>query len=250
MPWAVIGGSGALPLALSLQPVEVPESRYGSASADVLAGEVGTQTVLFLARHGTPHRIAPHDINYRANIDVLRGLGVEGVIALNTVGGISASAVAGSLHLPDQIIDYTWGREHTFSDAEELIHADFADPFADGLRRRLRQAGDAAGVAVHQGGVYGATQGPRFETAAEIERMARDGCDLVGMTGMPEAALAREAGLPYAMLSLVVNPAAGRARDPFDLDAIAAVSAAGMADVERLLRRFFAAVDLQGGKRR
>lgn len=244
MAWAIIGGSGKLPLTGSFRAADLPESRYGSRSPGLLQGEVAGIEVWFLPRHGQPHALAPHLVNYRANVDTLRRLGVDGVIALNTVGGIAPAATAGSLHVPDQIIDYTWGREHTFSDEEQLLHVDFAEPLDHGVRRRLLAAGERAGIAASDGGVYGATQGPRFETVAEIERMARDGCDLVGMTGMPEAALAREAGLAYAMLSLVVNPAAGRADNPFDLDAIAAVAATGMEQVDDLLRTFFDAVAL------
>lgn len=239
MVWAVIGGSGPLPLVDAFAPLSPPPSRYGETSGCWSRGRIAEADVIFLPRHGRPHRIAPHRINYRANVDALVTLEVEGVLALNTVGGISADAEAGRLYVPDQIVDYTWGREHTFSDADELIHADFAEPFDPALRLRLLDAAARAGVEVAPRGVYGCTQGPRFETAAEIERMARDGCDLVGMTGMPEAALARERGLPYAMLSLVVNPAAGRALNPFDLTVIAEVAAAGMERVAAVLTTFF-----------
>lgn len=236
---AIIGGSGDLGLVADWPPVAPPPSRYGEPSAAPRQGQLGGAEVLFLGRHGEPRHIAPHLINNRANIDVLKQLGARAVFALNTVGGISAAARPGSLFVPDQLIDYTWGREHTFSDAAALLHADFADPFDAGLRRDLLGAAGRAGIDVVARGVYGCTQGPRFETAAEIERMARDGCDLVGMTGMPEAALAREWGLPYAMLSLVVNPAAGRAEDPFDTAAITRVAAEGMARIETLLARLF-----------
>lgn len=239
MPWAVIGGSGPLPLAAAFSPIEAPPSRYGSVSAALSRGRVGGRDVVYLPRHGVPHRIAPHLINYRANIDTLCRLDVRGVVALTTVGGISGHAGAGCIFVPEQIVDYTWGRAHTFSDEAELIHADFAEPLDATLRFALIAAAREAGVEVVEGGVYGCTQGPRFETAAEIERMARDGCDLVGMTAMPEAALARERGLRYALLSLVVNPAAGRAVNPFDLTVIAEVAAAGMERVDRLLTSFF-----------
>jgi 5'-methylthioinosine phosphorylase len=240
MVWAIIGGSAELQLARAFEPVAVPPSRYGSVSAPPRRGSIGGREVVVLARHGEPPRIAAHLINYRANIDTLHALGVAGVVALNTVGGITPRAPAGSVHVPDQIIDYTWGRAHTYCDDSALLHADFAEPFDEPLRLALIEAARAADVAVGAGAVYGCTQGPRFETAAEIERMARDGCDLVGMTAMPEAALARERDLRYAVVSLVVNPAAGRAENPFDLAAIAAVAAAGMLRVEQLLTAFFA----------
>lgn len=239
MAWAVIGGSAPLALIETMEPVEAPVSSYGPTSAPLLGGRIGGHDVVFLSRHGQPHHIAPHLIDYRANIDTLAALEVQGVVALNTVGGISAAAEAGRIFVPDQIIDYTWGRAHTFSDESTLIHADFADPVDETVRLGLVAAATAAGVDVVDGGVYGCTQGPRFETAAEIRRMARDGCDLVGMTAMPEAALARERELPYAMLSLVVNPAAGRAVDPFDLAVIAEVAAEGMVRVADLLAAFF-----------
>ncbi len=239
MSWAVIGGSGALPLVEDFRPLEAPASAYGTPSGTLSVGRLAGREVIFLPRHGAPHRVAPHLINYRANLDTLRLLGVRGVVALNTVGGISAGAQAGRVFVPDQIIDYTWGRAHTFSDEHSVIHCDFARPFHESLRQGLVSAAAAGGVTVTDGGVYGATQGPRFETAAEIVRMRRDGCDLVGMTGMPEAALARESELPYAMLSLVVNPAAGCADDPFDMAVIRRVAEAGMQQVARLLLQFF-----------
>jgi purine nucleoside phosphorylase len=235
---AVIMGSGALSFAAQAEPVAVPALRFGAPSGTPLATEVEGRPVLVLPRHGMPHRVAPHLINYRGNIELLERLGASRLVALNTVGGIAPQAWTGRLVVPHQLIDYTWGRAHTFVGEDPLVHADFADPLDAGLRQGLLEAGRAAGIDVCECGVYGCTQGPRFETAAEIERMARDGCTLVGMTGMPEAGLARERGLPYAMLSLVVNPAAGRAQDPFDLDAIGRVMAAGMREAERLLRAF------------
>lgn len=239
MSWAVIGGSGALASAAGFQPFAAPASRYGEPSGTLRRGVLGDTEVIFLPRHGDPHRVAPHLINYRANVDVLCSLGVEGAVALNTVGGITPDAGAGSLFVPHQLIDYTWGRAHTFSDSEDLIHTDFADPYDDAVRLGLIDAGRRAGVPVGEKAVYGCTQGPRFETAAEIERMARDGCDLVGMTGMPEAALFRERGVPYAQISLVVNPAAGRAENPFDMAVIVQVAEQGMARVDALLAAFF-----------
>jgi 5'-methylthioinosine phosphorylase len=239
MGWAIIAGSAPLAALQGFEPVAAPSSRYGTASAQPRRGTIGSTPVLVLARHGEPHRIAPHLINYRANIDTLCALGVDAIVALNTVGGISERAVAGSIHVPHQIIDYTWGRAHTFSDEASLLHVDFADPFDPALRLALLRAASTAGLEAETAAVYGCTQGPRFETAAEIERMARDGCDLVGMTAMPEAALARERGLRYAQISLVVNPAAGRAENPFDMAAIARVAADGMVRIERLLAEFF-----------
>jgi 5'-methylthioadenosine phosphorylase len=167
---------------------------------------------VFLARHGYGHTIAPHEINYRANIWALQALKVTGVIAVATVGGIRAEYGPGSLVVPDQIIDYTYSRKSTFFEGSDLpvTHIDFTQPYAAAMRRRLLRGAAACGETTFDGGVYACTQGPRLETAAEIERLARDGADLVGMTGMPEAALAREAELDYAALAVVVNHAAGR----------------------------------------
>jgi purine nucleoside phosphorylase len=239
MIWAIVGGSAATALTDRFEPFTPPRSDYGVPSAGWCRGRVESHEVVFVPRHGRPHTMAPHLIDYRANVDVLVQLEVEGAVALNTVGGISDAAVAGSIWVPHQLIDYTWGRAHTFSDSDKLIHADFAEPFDAALCRDLLAAAERAAVPAMPRGVYGATQGPRFETAAEIVRMARDGCDLVGMTGMPEAGLARERGLAYAMLSLVVNPAAGRAANPFDMAVIGQVAAAGMQRVETLLTAFF-----------
>jgi len=237
--FAIICGSTGLELAAAFEPVDAPPSRYGKPSERPRLGRIEGVEVLVLARHGVPHRLAPHLVNYRANIDVLHRLGVTRVLSLNTVGGIHPQAVTGSIVVPAQVIDYTWGREQTFSDGETLLHVPFTEPFDARLRQQVLASGRRAGVELLDGGVYGCTQGPRFETAAEIDRMERDGCTLVGMTLMPEAALARERAMAYCSLSLVVNPAAGRAVNAIDLDAIAAVCHQGMIGFEALLRAFF-----------
>lgn len=209
----IIGGSGLNRIAELVTSRRVAMATpYGEPSAALTIGSLYGREVVFLARHGDGHTIAPHRINYRANIQALHAQGVREVIAVATVGGIRGELVPGTLMVPDQIIDYTHGRENTFFDgvAQPLQHIDFTRPFHGAMRSRLLQAGAESGESLRDGGVYGATQGPRLETAAEIERMARDGADVVGMTGMPEAVLAREIGLDYAMLCVVVNAAAGR----------------------------------------
>lgn len=209
----IIGGSGLNRIAELLGSRRVAMvTPYGEPSAALTVGKLQGGEVVFLARHGDGHTIAPHRINYRANIWALHAQGVRGLIAVTTVGGILESLNPGAMVVPDQIIDYTHGRANSFFDGVEqpLQHIDFTRPFHGTMREQLLQAGKASGEPLHDGGVYGATQGPRLETAAEIERMARDGADVVGMTGMPEAALARELGLDYAMLCVVVNAAAGR----------------------------------------
>ncbi len=209
----IIGGSGLNRIAeLETSRRVTVNTPFGEPSAALTVGRLHGVEAVFLARHGDGHTIAPHRINYRANIHALHAQGVRDVIAVATVGGIHDELGPGTLLVPDQIIDYTHSRDSTFFDgvAQPLQHIDFTRPFHGSLRGRLLQAGTDSGESLHDGGVYGATQGPRLETAAEINRMARDGADVVGMTGMPEAALAREIGIDYAMLCVVVNTAAGR----------------------------------------
>lgn len=208
----VIGGSGLYALA-GLKDVQRHrlETPFGTPSGEVVTGVLGAQRVAFLARHGEDHRLAPHRVNYRANVWALHQLGVRHLVAVNAVGGIRADLGPRSIVVPDQLIDYTSGRAGSFHDVEgaKVEHVDFSEPYAAPLRRQLLAAAAAAGVAAVDGGCYGVTQGPRLETRAEIARMRRDGCDLVGMTGMPEAVLARELGVDYACLALVANYAAG-----------------------------------------
>jgi 5'-methylthioinosine phosphorylase len=212
----IIGGTGLAALeGLEVERQLASATPWGMPSAPLLAGRLGARPLLFLARHGGDHGIPPHAVNYRANIWALRAAGAVSIVAVNAVGGLHAPFDPGMLAVPDQLIDYTWGRAHTFceGDGQPLQHVDFTAPYSASLRVSLLAAGARAGLSVHDGGVYGVTQGPRLETAAEIDRMARDGCDLVGMTGMPEAGLARELGLEYACLAVVVNRAAGRGAD-------------------------------------
>ena len=214
------------------------QTAFGEASAVLRRGEHAGHQVYALPRHGLPHRYAPHAVNYRANLRLLADAGVELVIALNTVGGISKAAVTEALLVPDQIIDYTWGRALSFNADDDVRHIDFSEPYDARLRTALLAAGADAGVPVVDGGVMGVTQGPRLETAAEIQRMARDGCAMVGMTGMPEAVLARELDIPFASLAMVVNPAAGLAAEVIDMEDIRRASANTMAAAARLVRAF------------
>ncbi|MDH5824463.1 S-methyl-5'-thioinosine phosphorylase [Luteimonas sp. RD2P54] len=209
---AVIGGTGLYRLAgLEAEAPHQPPTKYGALSGPVRIGTLAGRRVAFLARHGEGHSVPPHLINYRANLAALHALGARRVLALNTVGGIGERYGPRVLACPDQIIDYTWGRVSTFCEeaGSEVLHVDFGDPYTPALRAEILAAAAAAGVAMVDGGCYGATQGPRLETRAEIARLRRDGCDLVGMTGMPEAALARELGLDYACVAIVANWAAG-----------------------------------------
>jgi len=209
---AVIGGTGLYRIAeLGDTETRQVETPYGAPSGPVRIGRLGTKRIAFLARHGEDHATAPHRVNYRANVWALHALGARRVLAVNAVGGITARMGPRTVALPDQLIDYTHGRISSFSDAEgvKVEHVDLSEPYSAAMRTEVLAAAARAGVALVDGGVYGCTQGPRLETRAEIARMARDGCDLVGMTGMPEAALARELALDYASLCLVANWAAG-----------------------------------------
>jgi 5'-methylthioinosine phosphorylase len=213
---AVIGGTGLYKLA-SLEGAEAVtgDTPYGAPSGPIRVGRIAGKRVAFLARHGEGHSLPPHRVNYRANLWKLKELVASRVLAINTVGGITERFGPRVLALPDQLIDYTWGRVSSFWDGEggEVLHVDFGDPYTPSLRRAVLAAAVKSGTALVDGGCYGATQGPRLETKAEIARMRRDGCDLVGMTGMPEAGLARELGLDYACLAVVANWAAGCGAD-------------------------------------
>ncbi len=211
--FAVIGGSGVVGSSLmKMSRRMVARTPYGAASGPLNFAEIEGQSVVFIARHGPGHIHPPHKVNYRANLCALQEAGADAIIALAAVGGIGEGCGPGAIVVPEQIIDYTYGREHTFFDGgdRQVRHIDFTRPYDDRLRSALLASAKNAGEAVVDGGTYAATQGPRLETAAEIERFARDGATLVGMTGMPEAALARELEMPYAHLCVVSNWAAGR----------------------------------------
>ncbi len=243
---AIIGGTGVYALG-ELADVETrqPDTSYGAPSGPIRVGTLEGKRVAFLARHGEGHALPPHKINYRANLAALKALGATRVLALNTVGGISERFGPRVLACPDQLIDYTWGRISTLCEesGSDVLHVDFGDPYTPSLRARVIAAAAQAGVALVEGGCYGATQGPRLETKAEIARMRRDGCDLVGMTGMPEAGLARELRLDYACLAIVANWAAGAGPDVDEVitlqDVLDNVRAA-MDGVPRLLRSLLA----------
>ena len=238
----VIGGSGLSVLA-NLEAVrrQIVRTPYGEPSGALTFGRIGGRDIVFLARHGYGHTIPPHRVNYRANIWALQSQQVRDVISIASVGGIRDDLAPGDLVVPHQILDYTYGRETTFSGNTErgVVHIDFTHPYCEGLRRRILRAVVAAGHRAADGATYAATQGPRLETAAEIDRLARDGADMVGMTGMPEAALARELDLCYAALAVVVNHAAGRgaSAEGVRMDDINAVSQTAMGKVRSILER-------------
>jgi 5'-deoxy-5'-methylthioadenosine phosphorylase len=209
----IIGGSGLGEIKdLDVTHREMVNTPYGAPSCPVVFGRMCDHEIIFIPRHGIGHTIAPHNINYRANMWALKKLEVSHVIAINAVGGITENMSPLKLVLPHQIIDYTHSRKHTYFDekAKRVTHVDFTRPYDETLREILASISDKANITHEKQAVYGATQGPRLETAAEIHRMENDGCDIVGMTGMPEAALARELELEYASCSVVVNWAAGK----------------------------------------
>ncbi len=243
---AVIGGSGLYRFD-GLQSVQrhALDTPYGVPSADLVSGLLDGQRLAFLARHGEDHSIAPHRVNYRANIYALHALGARRLIAVNAVGGIRADSGPRKLVVPDQIIDYTHGRLCSFCDAPgaRVEHVDFTTPYSEPLRQALLEAGPSCGIALVDGACYGAVQGPRLETAAEVRRMRQDGCDLIGMTGMPEAVLARELGMEYASLALVANWAAGLEPDgeAISVEDIFRILAECTAKVPDLIRAVLAA---------
>ncbi len=241
---AIIGGTGLT----SLAGVEITETRevetpYGSPSSALSFGTMGDKEIIFLPRHGNPHAIPPHKINYRANIYALKENGVKNIIAVNAVGGITSEMHPERIVVPEQIIDYTYDRKHTFfeDNLNEVIHIDFTNPYSVDLREQLTSNPVILDLNVFVGGVYAATQGPRLETAAEVDKLEKDGCDIVGMTGMPETALARELNINYVCLSLVVNWAAGKSDEEITMAVIEKHLEDGMEKVKLLLEKFITA---------
>ncbi len=234
---AVIGGTG-LSEFLQGESLAVTSTPYGELATPLMVSDIAGKAVAFLPRHGSPHRIPPDRINYRANLWALQAIGVRKIIAVNAVGGINPELAAGTLVIPDQLIDYTYGRQQSFYDgsSDRLEHIDFSYPFSNELGKVLESAAADCQLKLTRGGVYAVTQGPRLETAAEIQRLGRDGCDIVGMTAMPEAALARELEIDYASLSLVVNPAAGLGDELITMEDIHAVTGEGMIAIKAILQ--------------
>ena len=245
---AVIGGSGLSQLAnLDVSHREVCRTPYGEPSGAVTFGQICGHPVAFLARHGYGHTIPPHEVNYRANVWALHQRGALGIISVASVGCIRADLKPGDLVIPHQIIDYTWGRRSTFHEGRDCTptHIDFTEPYDRALRKRLIDAAQAAAVPVCAKAVYAVTQGPRLDTVAEVDRFERDGAEIVGMTGMPEAVLARELGIPYAAISVVANYAAGRAdsRDGINFAAIEGMLHESMGRVRSIIEKVVLHVD-------
>jgi 5'-methylthioinosine phosphorylase len=235
---AIIGGTGLTSLYnLEIIRREVVHTPYGEPSGALTYGKLCDNEVVFLARHGYGHTIPPHMVNYRANLWALQHAGIRRIISICAVGGIRSDIDPGSLVIPDQIIDYTWSRHHTFfeKDLAHVTHTDFTHPYCEDMRTALAAGAASAGIDITRGGTYGATQGPRLESAAEIDRMERDGCDMVGMSGMPEAALAKEIDLCYAACAVCANKAAGRSDGIIEISKIEATLEESMVRVRQLL---------------
>ena len=241
---AIIGGTGLDSLE-GLKEIEGQslETPYGAASSAIRAGSLQGRTIYFMARHGDGHTIPPHKVNYRANIWALKEAGIEKIIAINAVGGIGVQMAPGTIIIPDQLIDYTWGREATYFDdgLENVTHIDFTEPFCEALRQQLISTAKRYEISHLNRGTFAVTQGPRLESRAEILRVERDGCDLVGMTTMPEAALARELGLCYASIAVVANWAAGKSDEEITMQIIEQNLLTGMEKVRLLLERVIVA---------
>ena len=241
--FAIIGGSGLTQLAnLTISRREVVRTPYGEPSAALVFGQISDRQVVFLARHGSGHTIPPHAINYRANIWALSERGVTGIVSVASVGGIHPDLRPGDILIPDQLLDYTWGRKATYHDGSDgtVTHTDFTDPYDQHLRERLLNAAKHAEIAVRASAIHAVTQGPRLETAAEINRYEKDGADVVGMTAMPEAVLARELSMPYAAINVVANYAAGRADSchKISFDGMEKILEQTMVKVYRLIESF------------
>jgi 5'-methylthioinosine phosphorylase len=239
---AIIGGSGLSQLGnMEVTQRRVARTPYGEPSGALTFGRIKARDVVFLARHGYGHTIAPHEVNYRANIWALKDAGADCVVSVASVGCIRADIAPGMLMLPDQIIDYTWGRASTYFEGAgvPVNHIDFTEPYSAQLRKKLLKAATGCGEKILDGGVYAATPGPRLETAAEITRLERDGAHIVGMTGMPEAALAREISIDYATIAVVANFAAGRGDSAraVPLDKIGEILDEAMVRVRRIIEK-------------
>lgn len=245
---AIIGGSGLTTLSnLDVSHREVVRTPYGEPSGALVFGQISGQPAVFLPRHGYGHTIPPHMVNYRANLWALHNSGVTGIISVASVGSIRADLEPGDIVLPHQIIDYTWGRKSSFFDGNgtPVTHVDFTEPYDASLRQRIEAAAKLLSIDVKIGAVYAATQGPRLETAAEIDRFERDGADVVGMTGMPEAVLARELGVPYAAINVVANHAAGRgsSANGIHFDSLEHVLQAAMGQVRAVIEKLVGSPD-------
>jgi 5'-methylthioadenosine phosphorylase len=238
--FGIIGGSGLYSLpGLEISGEEQVSTPYGGPSDSYKLGKLAGKEIAFLPRHGSGHNIQPHRINYRANIWGFRQLGVIRLLSVFAAGGINRDIKPGTIVVPDQIIDYTSGRASTFYDETEVVHIDFTDPFCPDLRDYIIRAAAQAGAGIVKKGTYISVNGPRLETAAEIRAYSVLGADIVGMTAMPEASLAREAEICYAGLSVVTNYAAGISGQKLTVTEVKEVMSASEDSLRHVLKYFF-----------
>jgi len=243
---AIIGGTGLTSIkGLEITGREIVQTPFGETSGPLVRGNLSGHNIYFLPRHGAEHTIPPHKINYRANIWALKEAGIAHIIAINAVGSIREDMQPGTLVIPDQVIDYTTSRINTFFEEglKEVVHIDFTEPFCESLRQKIVNAADYHSINIIREGTYAATQGPRLETAAEVNRLEKDGCHLIGMTCMPEAALAREKELCYASISVVANLAAGRGDEALTMEMIEKNLNSGIERVRTLLEAVIPTID-------
>ena len=241
MSIGIIGGTGLTEIkGLDITGEKEIKTPFGQPSAPYVIGKLKGKKVIFLARHGNPHRYPPHKVNYRANIWGFKKLGVKNIISMAAVGGITENMEPAHLVIPDQIVDYSYGRQHTFfaKNLEEVTHIDFTYPYTQKLRSQLIKLATKKNIAISPIATYGCTQGPRLETAAEILRLENDGCDIVGMTGMPEAGLARELEISYATIAIVANWGAGKSAGEITMEEIHQHLSKGMGNAVQLLTAF------------
>lgn len=233
---AIIGGSGVYnPYMLERAREVRVETPYGMITP--LVGEYNGEEVAFLPRHGADHSVPPHRVNYRANIWGLRSLGVDRIIATTAVGSMNPQMVPGDCVIIDQFIDFTKDRPHTFYEGGEfgVVHVDYTEPYCPEVRKILLEAAESLGMKAHDRGTYVCTEGPRFETPAEIRMFAMLGGDLVGMTNVPEVVLAREVGICYATISMVTNFAAGISSGPLTHEEVLTIMKENTENLRRML---------------
>lgn len=243
--YAIIGGTGVYTSGAMDNPQShIIHTPYGAA--EVILGSLEGKSIAFMARHGGQHGIPPHKINYRANLYALKELGVEQVLATGAVGSIDPSLAPGDLVLVDDVIDMTKSRVNTFFDDSTVVHVDMSDPYCARMRTKLRDVASNMGYALRDGGTYVCTEGPRFETKAEIAMYSKLGGHVVGMTSMPEAVLAKEMELCYATVCMVTNAAAGISKEPLTVEEVTQTM---RANVDKLRNLFFAYITSDQGVR-
>ncbi|EAX46562.1 methylthioadenosine phosphorylase [Thermosinus carboxydivorans Nor1] len=241
---AIIGGTGVYdPRILENVREEEILTPYGAVRYKV--GEYAGRAIAFIPRHGSKHSIPPHLINYRANIWAMKKIGVQAILATTAVGSLNTDMKPGDFVLINQFLDFTKNRVHTFYEGGErgVVHVDVTEPYCPALRQKLEKAAKKIGIAIHTKGTYVCTEGPRFETPAEIAMFAKLGGDVVGMTNVPEVVLAREAEMCYATVSMVTNYAAGISAQPLTHGEVLDTMKANTENIKRLIMETISLID-------